>query len=59
MFVLTNWSLEVSRSFLGFLFGLVWPLGVILGVPFGPGMLLWGPFWAFFLGLGLKVDSSS
>ena len=36
---------------MGFLFGLIWTLGVLFGVPFGPGVLLWGPFWA----LGPKV----
>ena len=30
----------------------MWPLGVLFVVPFGPGVLLWGPFWA----LGPKVE---
>ena len=43
----------LPRSFWGFLFGLIWTLGVLFGVPFGPGVLLWGPFWA----LGPNVGS--
>ncbi len=30
---------------MGFLVGLIWTLGVLFGVPLGPGVLLWGPLF--------------
>ncbi len=47
-------KIGLSRSFCGFIFGLTRAWGILLGVPFGPGVLLWDPFWVFFLGLGAK-----
>ncbi len=40
-------KLGISRSFGGFLVGLILFLGLLLG----PGVLIWGPFWYYFGGL--------
>ncbi len=47
-------KIGLSKFFLGFRFNLAWLLGAPFVVLFGPGVLLWGPFWAFCLGLGAE-----